>query len=503
MKRLSFILVTLLCSTWVFAQQSLDGLDFDSFTKKAEAEFEAFQMQREKEYSDFRKKANQDYADFLRQAWEEFESFSAIPEPEEKPVPPVVIKEEEKKKPIEDKPIVIEEVISIPQPEPQPRPVEPIQEEPEPPQPQPIQKFSFTLYGTEMQVSLTPQHKFALPSVDEKGVSQAWERLAQADYNKIINECLALRASKQLCDWSYLRMLDQMSTTFFGGDTNEASLLKAYIYCQSGYQMRLAFVDNRLVMLYGSQHQIYGKKFWKIDNKFFYNDSQTTTDKASICNIVFPHEKALSLYVANSQDLASKPTPPRMLHAKKQDGVRVTVSSDENMLAFCDTYPTSCINNNPLTRWAMYANTPLNATVQETLYPVLRKYIEGRTPNEAVNILCNWVQTAFAYEYDDKVWGRDRAFFAEETLYYPFADCEDRSILLTRIVRDLLGLDCALIYYPGHLATAIAVGDEVKGDYLTINNKRFIVCDPTYIGAPIGKTMPGMNNNTAKVIVLD
>lgn len=35
----------------------------------------------------------------------------------------------------------------------------------------------------------------------------------------------------------------------------------------------------------------------------------------------------------------------------------------------------------------------------------------------------------FVYEYDDKVWGGDSAFFAEESLYYPYYDCEGRFIL--------------------------------------------------------------------------
>ena len=112
------------------------------------------------------------------------------------------------------------------------------------------------------------------------------------------------------------------------------------------------------------------------------------------------------------------------------------------------------------------------------------------------------MQTAFVYEYDDKVWGEDRAFFAEETLYYPYCDCEDRSILFSRLVRDLLGLDVILVYYPGHLATAVCFNSEVKGDYITLNGRRFVVCDPTYIGAPVGCTMPSMDNKAAKVILL-
>ena len=54
------------------------------------------------------------------------------------------------------------------------------------------------------------------------------------------------------------------------------------------------------------------------------------------------------------------------------------------------------------------------------LYPSLKKTITGMSERDAVGIILNWVQTAFEYEYDDKVWGGDRAFFAQETLYYPY-----------------------------------------------------------------------------------
>ncbi len=116
--------------------------------------------------------------------------------------------------------------------------------------------------------------------------------------------------------------------------------------------------------------------------------------------------------------------------------------------------------------------------------------------------ILNWVQTAFQYEYDDKVWGHDRAFFAEETLYYPYCDCEDRAILFTRLVRDLLGLKCILVYYPGHLASAVCLKQQVNGDYISLDGDVYTICDPTYIGAPVGITMPEMDNRSAKVIKL-
>ena len=65
-----------------------------------------------------------------------------------------------------------------------------------------------------------------------------------------------------------------------------------------------------------------------------------------------------------------------------------------------------------------------------------------------------------------------------------------------------MGLKVILVYYPGHLATAVRFNENVNGDYIMIDNERYIICDPTYIGAPVGMTMPKMNNMTAKIILL-
>ena len=185
-----------------------------------------------------------------------------------------------------------------------------------------------------------------------------------------------------------------------------------------------------------------------------------------------------------------------------QYGIRVEVQQNRNLMDFYAQYPSAYVDGNLYTRWAVYANTPLDGAMAESLYPSLREAIGGLSERDAVNKLLNFVQTAFEYGYDDEIWGGDRAFFAEETLYYPYADCEDRAVLFSRLVRDLVGLDVVLLYYPGHLAAAVEFKDEVFGDYLVHNQKKYIVCDPTYIGAPVGRTMPNMNNQEAQIIIL-
>lgn len=225
-------------------------------------------------------------------------------------------------------------------------------------------------------------------------------------------------------------------------------------------------------------------------------------EQVLICGASFPKEQALSLGIPQAQQFAERMSAERKIQSSDVPQFTAKVQVNQNLLDFYNTYPTSIVGENVCSRWAMYANTQMAEDVNHVLYPQLRNLIMGYSEIESVNILLHWVQTGLVYEYDDKVWGHDRAFFAEETLYYPYCDCEDRAILFTRLVRDLLGLDCILIYYPGHLASAVYFTQQVNGDYISLNGRKFIVCDPTYIGAPVGMTMPSMDNVSAKVILL-
>ncbi len=158
-------------------------------------------------------------------------------------------------------------------------------------------------------------------------------------------------------------------------------------------------------------------------------------------------------------------------------------------------------NDYPLTdAWNIYAEASLSALVKKQLYPILQKAIAGNSKAAAANMLIDWVQTAFDYRTDDEQFGQERPLFADETLYYPYSDCEDRAILYAILIRDLLGLDVVLLHYPEHLATAVCFGDDTPGDHLMIDGRKYIVCDPTYIGATIGETMPQYKQTRASVV---
>ena len=491
MKRCVCIIISLLFVGYATAQNQRDLIK----------EYEDFRNQAQKEYSDFRDKANAEYAEFMRKAWQYYKGEQAAPAPKvpDPPKPPVTIPEEEKDKIPENKPVPYEEIIPAPVVIEQPKPVAPIPEVPKTKE----EWFSFTVFGTECKVRLSNKDRFKLADSKENTVANTWEILSQAQYNNLIRDCLELRIRLNLCDWAYLQLLQQLAADFLGKHTNESTLFTAFLYTQSGYKMRLARSDvNRLYMLVSSRHYIYDMPHFAIAGEKFY-PLNCTEDGLYIFADPFKNEQSLSLAIGKEQYLTINATNTKTLTSKRYPAVTATVSSNKNLIDFYNSYPQSYINNDGISKWTFYANTPLNKQVRETLYPVLKQAIKDKSEQQAVNILINFVQTAFEYEYDDVVWGYDRPFFADETIHYPYSDCEDRSILFSRLIRDLMGLKVVLLYYPGHLATAVHFNENISGDYLVINGNRYLVCDPTYIGANIGLTMPNMDNGKAKVVFLE
>lgn len=483
---------------------------FEEFNARRQGNFDRFREQKRQEFERFRRERNEEFARFLRRAWLPVEPCPVVPNPKEDIIPPVVTPEEEVKpapKPIE---ISFDKVIPAPQPKPQPTPIEPIEEVPAP-QPTPVNprpaepKQRFTFFGTSAEVRIDKETLFRLKGLNENAIADAWLELSEEKYTNLIHDCLKIREKHELCDWAYLQMLHSMAENVCGQGTNEATLLMAYVYCQSGYQMRMAIGGNRLHMLFASDYTIYERDYYQLDDEQYYVLDKGA-DGLRICGQKYPQEQSMSLYIKQVPKLTMEAAEPSAHQSRRNEEMNIRLTANKNMLDFYSSYPTSMCGEDFMSRWAMYANMPTPEYIERQIYPTLREAISPCDQWTAVNRILNFVQTGFVYEYDDKVWGDDRAFFPEESLHYSYCDCEDRSILFTRLVRDLLGLKCILIYYPGHLAAAVEFTQgNPTGDYISYNGQRFFVADPTITGygAPVGTTMRGMDNQKAKVILLE
>lgn len=491
-KRIITMLLPLMSSSMAIAQ--------DDFQKI----FNQFKQANEKEFLDFRKKANMEYVEFLRKSWEDFDGETAMPVPkhDEPVVPPVIASEEDLKKHKEERQIIYEEVIPEVKPVPAPMPIAPIEES----LTHTTERLSFSIYNTDCTVRYDESAKPFLIDVNQDAVADYWNELYRSgEVENLLYDCFQLRECLDLCDWAFYKMTESMSKALYPSDRNEATLFHAYVLSQAGFRLRIGYSveDEHLHFIVAAECDIYEYPYWELDEGRYYLLDGCDLKKMRLVMTDFAGSHPMRLTIGNDNRFAENLSDVRSLASERYDYVKASIRTNLNLLSFYEEYPQALVNNDPRTRWRFYAEAPLGYNVRETLYPQLKQHLSGKSELEAVEILLNFVQTGLEYENDEKIWGMDRAFFADESLYYPFCDCEDRSILFSRLVRDLMGLDVALIYYPGHLAAAVRFNELVEGDYIVVDDIRYTVCDPTYVNAHVGMTIPDMDNSSAFVILLN
>ena len=359
------------------------------------------------------------------------------------------------------------------------------------------------LYGTEINVHFDASKRVKVKYADNDGVANCIDWILSIS-DETLKNCQQLKKDLNLCDWAYVKLLDELSRVSLG-NTNEATVMMSTLLNMSGYETGLAWneTNKKLMMMYRSEAELYNCIYIDVNNKRYYIYGKVDSKDVIKATPKIPQGNPLCMRIFGEQRFAEKLSIPRTLTSAKNPYFSFSVQVNKNLVDFYGDMPSFAYDNNFMTRWATMANCPLEKRLQETLILQMKQKLAGKSQLEKVQELLWWVQTGFVYEYDEEVWGHDRAFYAEETLFYPYCDAEDRSILLSRLVRDVVGLDVLLVYYPGHLAIAVCFTEEaVKGAYYVYKGHHFVVCDPTYIGSSVGDEMPGMEDKEKKVFLL-
>lgn len=519
-----FITTCFLAGCRVYAQS------FEEFRRQSIASFEQNRRKSQNDFDEFRRKSNEEYAGYLKNIWKLAAGESPIPVPkEEKVVPPLVfVPEMDENEP--DVPVVVEPVnvvpvtISVPTiaqqptiaPQPETAPVvspEPVvTPSPEPvvapspkPAPAPVIEgpfIRFDWYGTPVIVRYPACTFPILASTKEKDVAAMWSALSAKKYDVIVESCEKVRRDLSLPDWTYVDFVCEVAGRLLSG-TEARTVMQLFILSNSGLAVLPGRTESgKLYLMVNTDCNIYDHNSWTVGGKRYYLTVKDDISSLYVFDRVFGENPA-KMVISTPASVGGQQCSVRTLQARDYPQMKVDVHSNCDIVNLLGDYPVVYSGTSTSSRWVMHANTPVEEGVRFSMYPQLQAALEGHSHEDKVQMLLNFVQTAFEYEYDDVVWGEDRTFYCEETLFYPYCDCEDRSVLFSRLVRDLVGLDVALIHYPGHLATAVNFPQPVDGDALLVGGRRYVICDPTYIGAPVGETMPDMDNSTAEVILLD
>lgn len=360
-----------------------------------------------------------------------------------------------------------------------------------------IKIVQFSFYGIEQLVTVPQQYgTFHPKGISENEVESFWEMLSESDYHWILSDCDKYKAALGYNDWAILKWVQALSEAIFPQDINsERGIFTVFILNQMGLQVKLARSENKLIILFSSMQQIYSRKFVTIDTYPYYLAENNLSASS-----IYTYRGS---YIRNGRPLdlrLSKPlhldTASSSYHINFKSTVWESTFSynvSQSLLDFYNDYPKVDAN--------VYATAETSTEFKETIkqFMVTNQQMDDIA---SINKILSFMHIDFKYKVDQEQFGYEKPFFLEENFIYPYNDCEDRSIMLSVLLRDLFGLKSVLLDYDDHMCIAVNISENIKGAHLLINSEKYYVCDPTYIGATIGMIIPEYKKKPAKVWML-
>ncbi|MEI8007025.1 MAG: hypothetical protein WCI48_12530 [Bacteroidota bacterium] len=335
-----------------------------------------------------------------------------------------------------------------------------------------------------------------VPFDDKKTkVIRFYEQYASKDsWQKISHELYLLSQAKQLNDWGFYYLLSVASESIFQ-DLDEQVLFTWLSLLKNGINARIAYDKESIYVLAAFKEKIYNTGVVTILGQDYYLLNRRN-DKISgglhTYEANYPGElKPVSVEMKTLPKLANIPENRIFIFDLDTLQIRINLS----LINFYAAYP-DC--NLPV-----YFNTPLSPQAISSLDASLKPMMKDKTETDKVAILLKFVQDAFPYKLDMEQFGREKYFFPDETLHYPYSDCEDRAVFLVKLIYLYTNLTAVGLEYSDHVSVAVKLDEPIMGSYVVFKNDRYYICDPTFIGAGLGMAMDEMKKQSPDIIVVN
>jgi hypothetical protein len=473
------------------------------------SEYEQWKQQQQQSFQEYRDERDREFTAFLKEHWREVELLKGfVRDDRPKPVVMPVAKPQPlppKPEPAPDvKPVIKpaeDEPVSSIRPEPKvttPKPVVPPKPAVVPVQQQKGIRTRVDYFGKRITFYYDPAFKKSLPfRLNETALSNFWSELSKTDYEPLLEQINRQGEALQLNDWGYAVLTNRLSRQIYPTSTNKQALFTWFVLTKAGFRSRVAYDERNVYLLVPSKQRMYEVTYFTFDNERYY--AVGFDGKNSKPGKVYTYDGHYPGAV-KKLDLSIRAKAPKGENAEERSlsfdygGKQYDfIAEYENeRIEFLDTYPQLDLE--------LYFGSEVSETAESPLLQQLANELEGMSEQQAVNFLLRFVQTSFRYKTDEKQFGKENYLFPEETIFYPYSDCEDRSVFFAWLVKRLLKLDVVGLNYPGHVATAVHFTQDADGDFVTYNGRKFTVADPTYINATAGMTMPEYSSTKPGII---
>lgn len=456
----NILLLTFISSTYA---------QLDSTVNKFQQQFDQFRQNIEQQHRQFKNKNDSIFTRFLKDSWREFDVFyNEIQEP---PKPVLQPKFKTEKKPIP------QEISPAPPDSAESHFLSPKKIPVKPSEKSGKAMLDFDFYGIKTTV-INPGNLPPMEIISAKNIESYFKAICNLPaISELVQEFIKTKNKLRLNDWGYYKMVEQFACKA-EATTYRQTLFTWAILLKSGYNVKTGFTDQDIYLMLPSYQEFFSVYYLTVDNiPYYIQTKQRKSDplpRLRVHKANYPGNNKFSMYLTEIPLIG-------IYNVKKElifKGDTIKFNQNKWLASFYNDYPHCDMN--------VYFSAPISNEITQPLENYFNPQFSGKTDIEKVTMLLAFVQNAFAYKTDMDQFGREKYFFPDEVFYYPFSDCEDRSILFSHMVKYFTDCECIGLNFPGHVNTAVHFKEKMEGSFIHYDNKNYLVCDPTYVNAPIG-----------------
>ena len=360
-------------------------------------------------------------------------------------------------------------------------------------------------YGDSLVFAESPSIQVDVKApISKSGITDFYATLKTGAYQPIIQQLIAYRDQKKLDDWFYYQLIRTTAEKLSPKAANyhRYTLYKWFLLNESGYSSTLRYRNDTLLLYVRSEENIYDIPYYMVNDKQYvclnYHDYNNTV------NIDAQPFTTVALHDGGSNRFSYKVTQLPQIRKNNYTVKQLQFDYKNKEYKFnvlLDQQIQKIFTNYPVVDYAAQFGIPLSQTTYNSLVPLLRDAVKGMKQQQGVDYLMHFTRSAFLFETDTKAYGKEKRLSAEQTLFYEYSDCEDRSAFFFFLVKEIYNLPMIVLSYPTHITVAVQF-DKPAGTPILYNGEPYWVCEPTpqKQNLKIGQLIPSLKNQSFEVV---
>jgi hypothetical protein len=313
---------------------------------------------------------------------------------------------------------------------------------------------------------------------DETEMVVFYKVLEKRPYQSYISSLQKAKTRYQLNDWLYYRLVEKSLDKICQSRSDRfQGVLSWFVMIKSDYDARATFTRSSFYVNVATREDVFESPMFDIRGETFANISAILTKGKMSKNVYVvayaPNKNGKNFSFQLNIHPNLKAEEERLVYRfdYHEKPVELVAKIDKTLINIMAEYPKF--------DEMYFVSTPLSDVAKSSLLPALKKELIGKTEQEKIEFFVAFTRGALKYGSDKKGFGdKNKPLIAEEALFYPLVDCEDKVAVLYNLVKELTSLKGVVLAMPDHLSFAVDLRKPV-GKTFRHKGKKYTLCDPT------------------------